>query len=461
MADHLDRFDLAGASVTVVKDGEVWVSKGYGHADVAAGTPVEAATTIFPTASVAKLFTWTAIMQLVEQGKLDLDGEVNSYLSAFQIPDHFDEPVRIRHLLSHTAGFEDKPMSLASRPEDLADLETALIRDMPAQDWEPGRYTAYNNYSTGLAGHVVAEVSGMSWEDYVDRNILQPLDMTHTSTRQPTPQDLQPGMTKVYSSHDGELTEADHDIVALAPFGGMVASTQDMGNFMLAHLQAGRFDEARILQEATARQMHSQLFTHDPRLAGNAHGFWESIENGQRVLGHGGDHNTSMTWLWLLPEHDLGLYVAYNSDRGGEARRELWEAFLDHGFPTEAPPPAEPTATPADIEHFAGAYGANRISSTTPAKLYRLLAAMTVSVEDGYVVTDIAPATGRSSGPRRARTRSRPSTGARKWSSAGMASTSFSTARTWAPTRNTEHGKRPRGTTALASTPACSPRPCS
>lgn len=390
MADHLERFDLAGATVSVVDEGEVVVSKGYGYADVAAGTPVDAEDTVFPTASVAKLFTWTAVMQLVEQGEVDLDAEVNSYLSGFQIPDEFDEPVRVWHLLSHTAGFEDDPMSLAVLPEELTDLESALIRDMPSQDWAPGRYTAYNNYSTGLAGHLVAEVSGMSWEDYLERNILDPLDMARTSGRQPTPEHLPEGMTKVYGSHGGELTEANHEIVSLAPFGGMVTTSRDMANFMLAHLQDGRFGEIRILQEATAEQMHSQLFTQDPRLAGNAHGFWESTENGQRVLSHGGDHNTSMAGLWLLPDHDLGFYVAYSSDRGGEARAELWDAFLDHTFPAHPTPTIGTSAVGSgDLEQFEGTYGHSRISSTTPGKLLRLGETMTVSVQDGELVTDV------------------------------------------------------------------------
>jgi CubicO group peptidase (beta-lactamase class C family) len=391
MSEHLEEFGLAGASVTVVHDGEVVVANGYGHADLEAGIPVDVDTTVFPTASVAKLFTWTAVMQLVERGLLDLDAEVNDYLEAFQIPDEFDEPVRVWHLLSHTAGFEDKPMSLAVVPEELTDLETSLIRDMPSQDWEPGRYTAYNNYSAGLAGYLVAEVSGLSWEDYLDRHILEPLEMTRTSGRQPTPDALPDGMTKVYTSHDGELTEADHEIVALAPFGGMVASSRDMASFMLAHLQDGSVGDNRILQDATARQMHSQLFTNDARLDGNAHGFWESTENGQRVLSHHGDHNSSMTGLWLLPEHDLGIYVAYNSDRGGEARTALWDAFLDHTFPADSSSPPEPVAvSPEDLERFEGTYGSSRMSSSTPGKLLLLLGAMTVSAQDGDLITSVA-----------------------------------------------------------------------
>jgi CubicO group peptidase (beta-lactamase class C family) len=392
MAGHLERFDLAGAAVTVVRDGEVVVAKGYGHADLEKGTAVDAGTTVFPTASVSKLFTWTALMQLVERGQLDLDAEVNDLLRGFQLPDEFDEPVRVWHLLSHTAGFEDKPMSLAVTPADLTDLETSLVRDMPSQDWEPGRYTAYNNYGAGLAGHLVAEVSGLSWEDYLDRNILEPLEMTRTSGSQPTPDMLPDGMTKVYRRLGDGLVEADHEIVALAPFGGMVSTARDMANFMIAHLQDGRFGEHRILQEATARQMHSRLFTHDPRSNGNAHGFWESTEHGQRVLSHLGDHNTSMAGLWLLPDRDLGIYVTYNSDRGGEARTALWDAFLDHTFPpTDSDIPSEPvTISTQDLERFEGSYGSSRISSSTPGKLFLLLGAMTVSADEGDLITRVA-----------------------------------------------------------------------
>jgi hypothetical protein len=128
-----------------------------------------------------------------------------------------------------------------------------------------------------------------------------------------------------------------------------------------------------------------------PRLDGNAHGFLESTENGQRVLSNGGDHNTSMTWLWLVPDHDLGIYVAYISDRGGEARAELWDAVLDHAFPVATPEPAR--AAPGagqGLERFEGVYGFTRTSSTTPAKSFLLLGAMTVSAQEGDLVTDFA-----------------------------------------------------------------------
>ncbi len=248
-----------------------------------------------PTASVAKLFTWMAVMQLVEQGRLDLDADVNDYLTSFQIPDTFGEPVRVWHLLSHTAGFEDKPQvgAYSRRSEGLPDLEAALIDFMPERVWEPGLYTSYSNFSTALAGHLVAEVSGIGWDEYIDDNIFRPLAMTRSSAAQPIPQALAGDVTKVYVAGEVGLVEAMFEYSLLAPAGGIVTTGVDMGRFMLAHVPGGQSGDSRLLEEATLDQMHSRLFTHDPRLPGNAHGFWESNENGHRVLSHPGDLNTA------------------------------------------------------------------------------------------------------------------------------------------------------------------------
>lgn len=298
--------------------------------------------------------------------------------------------MRVRHLLSHTAGFEDKPVvSAFSRTAgDIPDLEEALIQFMPERAWEPGRYTAYSNYSTALAAQLVAEVSGMSWEQYLEDNIFQPLGMTRTSARQPIPGALTPGLTKVYGNSEDRLAESAFEFSMLAPAGGIVTTSQDMGRFMLAHLQQGRLGDERILQEATVDQMHSQLFTHDPRLPGNAHGFWETQEHGTRILSHAGDLNTAHTLLAIAPEHDLGLYVD-NSFGGVEARAELWKAFWEYALPQTSPTPPETAAGfPGSVDRFAGSYGVNRVSTTTMAKLFKLLAVLTVTAEDENLVTE-------------------------------------------------------------------------
>lgn len=393
MADHFDRFDLAGAVVTVVGDGEILMSKGYGHADLATDIPVEAETTLFPTASVAKLFTWTAVMQLVEEGRIDLDADVNDYLTSFQIPDTFTEPVRVWHLLSHTAGFEDKPQvgAFSRSSENLPDLETALIDFMPDRVWEPGLYTAYSNYGSALAGHLVAEVSGMAWDEYVEENIFGPLGMTRSSASQPIPGALDADVTKVYVAGEEGLVEAMFEYSLLAPAGGTVTTGADMGRFMLAHLEGGQFGNGRLLDEATIDQMHSQLFTHDQRLPGNAHGFWESDENGHHVISHPGDLNTAHALLALIPEQDLGFYVSYNSHEDAtEARNELWEAFVDYALPpAESQAGGDVAASGSDdsIDHLAGSYGVNRVSTSTLSKLLKLLSVMTVTNDDGTLVT--------------------------------------------------------------------------
>jgi CubicO group peptidase (beta-lactamase class C family) len=390
MADHFERFALAGASVAIVHGGDVVLSRGYGHADLATGRRVDPDTTLFATGSVAKLFTWMALMQLVEAGRVDLDADVNTYLRSLRVPATFAEPVRIWHLLSHTAGFEDKPVvGLFSRSaENLPTLEEALARALPARVAEPGVFTAYSNYGTALAAQVVADVTGMPWETYVETHVFGPLGMQHATVRQPIPPHLRGDITRVYRAAGDEPVEAPFEFVPLAPAGGMAVSTGDMARFMLAHLQGGRLGEARVLDEATVRQMHTQLFTHDARLPGNAYGFWEGEANGQRFIGHGGDTMLSHTMLALLPEHDVGFYVAYNSAEGAAARAELWQAFLDHAFPVE---PLEPVEAPAHLavgeglDHFAGSYGVNRISTTTIGKLGALLGSLSIVADGGHL----------------------------------------------------------------------------
>ncbi len=389
MADHFDRFALAGASVAIVHDGAVVLAKGYGFADAAAGTPVDAERTLFATGSVAKLVTSLALMQLVEQGAVDLEADVNSYLSAVEIPATYPEPVRVWHLLSHTAGFEDRPVVglFLHAADDVPPLANGLARWLPARIEPPGTFIAYSNYSTALAAQVVAEVSGVSWEAYVEEHIFKPLGMTRTSVRQPIPAALADDVTNVYRSRDGALVASPFEYVALAPAGGMVATASDMAAFMLAHLQHGRLGEARVLEEATARQMHDRLFGHHPRIPGNAYGFWEGERNGQRFLNHLGETVLSNAFLALVPEHGLGIYVAYNSPAGQLARGELWQAFMDHVFPVELTPlPTPSSAAASRLEQVAGAYGVNRVAATSMGKLATALLRIPLAAEDGYLV---------------------------------------------------------------------------
>ncbi len=343
MAVQLKDKHIAGATVAVVVDGKPLFAKGYGYADVAAKKPVSAEETMFRIGSVSKLFTWTAIMQLAEAGKLDLDADVNTYLKDFQLPETYPQPVTLKHLLSHTAGFEDHVLGLfAHEASDIEPLGVVLAREMPSRVRPPGELASYSNHGTALAGHIVAQVSGMPWEDYVEQHLLQPLAMTHTSLRQPPKDELPAGLSKGYKYVNGKYEEQGFEYVPIAPAGSFSSSAVDMTHFLIAHLDDGRYGDAQILKPETARQMRELLFTHDPTLPGMAYGFMRMSYNGQQIIEHGGDTFWFHTHFVMLPAEKVGYFISYNTESAGGVRSQFLEAFLDRYYPAAETPPARP-----------------------------------------------------------------------------------------------------------------------
>jgi CubicO group peptidase (beta-lactamase class C family) len=377
MAVHLKANHIAGATFAAVQDGQVFLAKGYGYADVEKKKPVAADRTLFRPGSVSKLFTWTAVMQLFEQGKIDLNADVNSYLQDFKIPATFPEPITMTHLLTHTPGFEDQAEGMAVRkPDGLEPLGKWLSEHMPRRVRPPGQLTSYSNYGSALAGYIVEVVSGMPFEKYIEENIFKPLGMSHSTFRQPLPADLAGDMSVGYRFKDGVFAAQEFELLnGMAPAGALSTTAADMAKFMIAHLQNGLYGEARILNEETARLMHTQLFTHDPRLPGNAYGFWQGRYNDLAEIGHGGDTILFHSELLLVPQQNFGLFVSYNSVGGeGGAREELTSAVLDRYFPapvTAGPKPREDFKKRAG--KFAGVYGATRVNASTFEKLGRLV----------------------------------------------------------------------------------------
>jgi CubicO group peptidase (beta-lactamase class C family) len=232
----LGRGDIAGAVVVIVKDGKVLTQRGFGYADVAARKPVDPEKTLFRPGSVSKLYTWTAVMQQVEAGKLDLDADINRYLD-FAIPPFDGKPITLRNIMTHTAGFEEAGRDLIVRRDDVPTLESAVKRWTPHRVFAPGSTPAYSNYATALAGYIVQRVSGLSFDDYVERNIFQRLDMRHATFRQPVPARLRADMAKGYDLGSGAAEP--FEIVSVAPAGSSSISGADMAKFMIAHLDNG------------------------------------------------------------------------------------------------------------------------------------------------------------------------------------------------------------------------------
>ncbi len=373
MKARLGATHVAGATVSVVANGRTVFARGYGLADVDARRPVQADRTLFRIGSISKLFVWTSVMQLVEQGRLDLHEDVNHYLKNLRVPDAFDRPVTLADLMTHSAGFEDKVIGLfADDTAAMRPMEEVLAEQMPARVRPPGDVTSYSNHGTALAMQVVQDVSGEPWIEYIERHILEPLGMTHTTFRQPLPEGLADDMSVGYKA--GGTKAQAFELVPLGAIGACSSTATDMARFMTAHLQLGRLGDARILQEATAREMQSVLFRNGPTVNPFLHGFADLSRYGEHMIGHGGDTFWFHSQLTLLPEHDVGVFISMNTAASGPGT--FVADFVRHAFrsgmePARLRPPAD-FATRAD--RFTGRFRSNRFVHTDFLKVAALQA---------------------------------------------------------------------------------------
>jgi CubicO group peptidase (beta-lactamase class C family) len=377
---------IAGATLAVVGGGEVLFTKGYGWADVDARSPVDPEATLFRLASVTKLFTFTAVMQLVEEGRLDLETDVNDYLD-FPVPNTYPEPVTLFHLMTHTAGFEEDLRNLFTfDPERMGPLDEWVKANLPQRVRPPGTFSVYSNYGTALAGYIVERVSGLPWEDYIERRILEPLGMERTTGREPLPEALASELSLGYMPRGGRFEAMPLELSpGGAPAGSMSSTAADMATFMLAFLGGGAVGEARILEEGTVALMLSRHFGHDPRLPGYGLGFFEMSSHGVRIMGHGGNTGWFHNVLALFPEHDLGFFVSFNTTTAAPLTYgPVLTTFLDRFFPD--PPPPTVATDPAELARIAGYYRFSRMSYTTFQKPMGLVATLNVRAREGGLV---------------------------------------------------------------------------
>jgi CubicO group peptidase (beta-lactamase class C family) len=357
--------DLAGAVVVVVKDGTVLLQKGYGYADVSKQLRMDPEQTMVRIGSTSKLFTWTAVMQLVEQGKLDLSRDVNDYLD-LKIPHDFGKPITLRDLMNHRGGFEEGLKDvLRTDTRDLPSNEAYLKEHQRPMLFPPGEVPAYSNYGAALAGYIVQRVSGEPYERYVEHHILAPLGMLHTTFEQPLPQQFAGRVSNGY--HTTDSPPGEYEQVVTRPAGSGTATAADMSRFMIALMNGGRLADGQILQAETLRQMQTPSESALTGFATMAHGIFRELHNGRVVFGHGGDTVLFHTEFNYLPEEHVGIYYTFNS-RGRDnavylAREELFDGFMNRYFPDRAPVAADfatlPTAV-ADAQAIAGRYESSR-----------------------------------------------------------------------------------------------------
>ncbi len=379
---QMNRLHIPGLVLTVVKDGEVILTKGFGWADMEGGIPVAAEKTLFRVGSVSKLFTAAALLQLAERGRIDLNVDVGRYLNPVEIDDSFREPVTASHLLTHTAGFDDRYIGIAARRRaDRLPLPEYMSDRLPPRIRPPGELIAYSNHGYALAGLLVEEISGARFESYVDEHIFRPLRMTRTSFELTSR--LKADLAVGYRYLKDEYLPASYDYFNVAPASSLSSTGPDMARFMIAQLQDGSYQGARILRPETKDEMQRRHFAHHPRLPGRAYGFHERFENGERIVAHAGGLRGYSSYFLLLPERNVGFFLALNRFEE-QLHEEFRRQFLDRYFPAPNAAATRAPSSPSLIERFKGSYRSLRyFSSRSFEKLMTLSSEYRVTAEDG------------------------------------------------------------------------------
>ncbi len=383
---QLERSDIAGASVLVMKDGNVLLQKGYGYADVKTKKAVDPASTIFRLASISKLFTWVSVMQLVEQGRLNLDTDVNQYLD-FQIRPAFNKPVTLRNLMTHTGGFEESidDIIITDQKQSVS-LRQYLIDNQPMRIFPPGEIPAYSNYGVGLASYIVQRASGEPFEQYVHEHIFGPLGMTHSSFHQP----VQKPLATLPSEGYRESTlkpPVGFEIFNPVGAGGISSSAADMGRFGQALLNGGELDGNRILKPETLALMWTPQFQANDQLNAICMGFYQNRRNGLHWIGHSGDLIAFHSLFFVEPQQKIVLFVSYNSAASAsKARPEVLNFFSDRYFP--GAPKVEFLKTPAsELKAIEGMYQSTRRADSTKLKLDSLTSQRQAKVDKDGALT--------------------------------------------------------------------------
>lgn len=399
MTTQLEQHRIPGAVIAVVHNDEILFAKGYGYANLEREEKVTV-NTLFRVGSISKLFVWTAVMQLYQEGLLALDEDINTYLD-FSIPDTLwdgsaAEPITMRHLMSHTAGFEDQNLGLFVLAEkDLQPLGEYLENAIPARIFPPGQISAYSNYGSSLAAYIVERISGMPFLEYVEEYIFTPLGMKNSTFRQPVPEQLAKQLSAGYRSVDGIYRLGDFELCQSYPAGSLSASGLDMAKFMSAYLSE-ETNGQYILNPETKMLMHSQSFSHHPELPGMAHGFIEMKRNGHRLISHTGDTLLFHSGLYLLPDEHLGIFVSFNGANASTARDYVFKAFMNRYFADETTVAMPSTDLMERAAQVSGSFHLSRSNYTETEAIFRLLNPIKIAVDqDGCLVARVGTSTNR------------------------------------------------------------------
>lgn len=362
--NNMGEYSIPGGVISIVKDGNIILAKGYGYANTDNKTPVDPEHTLFRIGSVTKVFTATVIMQLVEEGRINLNKDVNDYLTDFSIKNKYNSPVTMAELLTHTSGIDSDEIGDISRNEsEIKPIIQFLKKRMLPVVREPGSQIQYSNYGMALAACILEDVTDQSCNDYINQNILEPLDMTNTTFALNNS-----NLAQGYNVINGKRKACNLEgYFKLYPIGGLVSTANDMAKFMIANLNEGEYNGNRILEADTVKTMQSRQAGFDPLLPGTCYGFCEKYIDGVRAVCHSGySEDGFLTEVCLFPQYDLGIFISINQGSNNSFPQEFASDFVKRYYDNGT------TVSPASVEDIdpaiAGTYRFGEYSRSTLTK---------------------------------------------------------------------------------------------
>jgi CubicO group peptidase (beta-lactamase class C family) len=350
---ELLRSGAPGAAMVVVRDGRIVHARGYGLADLEALRTADA-NTVWPIASVTKVLTAIATMQLVEAGRLSLDQPAAAYLKGLRVPDQYGMPILVADLLRHTSGLDELPGRRVARAADVRPLRDFLSGHL-VQYRPPGTFTSYSSYGMSLAGLLVEELSGQSYPEYIGAKIFRPLGMTDSRIMVKAGDER--GLATPYEIDDGQARRMDYEWYSTPPVASAVSSATDMGRLLIA------LTERSVLRSATLQSMMTTQATVHPEVPGWGYGFQIDSVNGRQVAEHGGDIGGFAGLLTVVPEERLGFYIVHHGE-GSSLRFRVRQMILDQLIPARPAPPA--ALSGVDLKPYVGSYRASFTCHTCP-----------------------------------------------------------------------------------------------
>ena len=387
---QLSELNIPGAVISVVKDGEIFFANGYGYANLEQKIPADAEKTLFRVASLSKLFTATAAMQLYERGELDIHSDVNRYLEDWQIESPYSEPVTPARMMMHTDGTTQRLIGLGARTKaQMQPLAEYLPEYMPKIYYPPGKFYSYSNHSIALLGYLVEKISGIPFVEYIDKNIFQPLEMSRSSFEQPPVSELPKNFATGYQVKNGKVEPVPYLYLNIAPAAAAMTTATDMAHFMLAHLQQGNYRGSQILQPETTEMMHSSHYQIHPKLPGTSYGFRERLVNNKRAIGHLGSLRGYSSYLNLIPEEKIGIFIATNSFSNLHDR--FVAQFFDRYFPEQINPNLSESTPPQELEKYTGTYRDMEYPRSTMAQITGIAKEIKIAVRQGKLLIETLP----------------------------------------------------------------------